>query len=107
MVIELLIVSIITIYIVDLSGIMESIKRGLWRWLKGKQPYVDYRLKPFDCSLCMVFWIGLFWLFIILRTFSLPLILWVCVLSWFADVIGQILRQIKDIIIVLLNKLYL
>jgi hypothetical protein len=107
MVIELLIVSVITIYIVDLSGIMESIKRGLWLWLKGDVPYKDYRLKPFDCSLCMVFWVGLFWLFIILRTFSLPLILWVCVLSWFADVIGQILRQIKDNIIVLLNKLYL
>lgn len=107
MVIELLILSIIVIYIVDLSGIVESLKRGLWRWLKGKQPYVDFRIKPFDCSLCMVFWIGLFWLFIIVRMVTLPLILWVCVLSWFADVIGQILRQIKDLIIVLLNKLYL
>ena len=106
MFIELLIISIITIYIVDLSGFITSIKWGLYKWLNPDLPFNSMRFKPFDCSLCMTFWIGLLWLFLC-HSMTLSYLLWVCTLSYFSDVIGLIMGQIKDNIIVLLNKLYL
>lgn len=47
----------IIVLIVDTSGVMESIRYGLGRWL-GTSPD-RIRFKPFDCSKCMTIWLGL------------------------------------------------
>ena len=51
-------VSIVTVYIVDFTGIIEWVKRKLYYIRYSKDSvYVHYSLKPFDCSGCMSFWI--------------------------------------------------
>lgn len=54
---------LIVSYIIEYSGIVLSIKKFIWKLLNGKQvPFQFFQLKPFDCSLCMTFWIVLIYL---------------------------------------------
>jgi len=47
----------IVVFIIDYSGVVDYIKRLIWRIINGnKIEYKWFQLKPFDCSLCMSFW---------------------------------------------------
>lgn len=56
--INILCLALVVIYIVDISGIVDSLKWALGRWLNIKVG----RLKPIDCSLCMTWWVGLIYI---------------------------------------------
>lgn len=56
--INILCLAYVVTYIVDISGIIDSIKWALGRWLNIKVG----RIKPFDCSLCMTWWAGLIYI---------------------------------------------
>lgn len=54
---ELLMITAIVAFGIDVAGFMESVKAGLSRWLG-----LPVRsLKPFDCSLCSTWWCCLLW----------------------------------------------
>ena len=60
---NLIFIWIIAVIVIDISGIMDSVKYGLSKFLtKGKITTTDYRIKPFACSFCMNFWTGLVYL---------------------------------------------
>lgn len=46
-------------FIIDYAGVIETFKRFIHRMVNGKIEYIHFRLKPFDCALCMAFWITL------------------------------------------------
>lgn len=52
-------ITVMIVFVVDYSGVMDTIKRWIWRWLNGNKPYQSFSLKPFDCSLCMSWWVNL------------------------------------------------
>lgn len=59
-IIYLLGIVFVTTFIIDHSGIVHSIKLLIHRVLNGKKvEYLPFTMKPFDCSLCMSFWITL------------------------------------------------
>ena len=96
---DLLIITAIIVFVVDLSGIILVLKKKLWKTLYGIIPFKeDWSLKPFDCSLCMTFWIGLIYL-IITGSFTIPFIGYVCLLSFLTPVIQEILLITKDLLI--------
>ena len=65
MILNLLLINLILSYIIDVSGAVDSIKSFLKRILtKGKMSDPNYSLKPFDCSLCMTFWVSLIYLLV-------------------------------------------
>lgn len=103
MVIDLILISIIVVFVIDLSGIIDHLKKLLWKLLKS-EPYQPYIFKPFDCSLCMTWWISLIWL-LITNQLSLITITVVCITSFLTPVIENLLILIKDILIILLNKI--
>ena len=45
---------VFTVSVIDLSGIITSIKKGLAKWLKVKD-YTQIQLPLIQCSLCMSF----------------------------------------------------
>ena len=82
-------ITVIICFIVDISGIIESIEWWLSKWLKGnvKIPM------PFSCSLCMSWWIGLIW--IIIYGFSLKNLFILSVIVMLSEQITQLLLTVR------------
>lgn len=97
--VELIMLTVVVVFVVDTSGFMVSTKSKLTKWL-GK-PVTT--LKPFDCSLCMVWWSGWIWA-MIHKEFTLPVVTYVCVLSALAYPISQIIGLVQAMIIKGCNK---
>ena len=105
MIIELILIQLIIVFIIDLSGAVESFKLFLSKILtKGKIQTTNFDLKPFDCSLCSTWWIGLIYL-LICHSFTIPYIALVALLSFLTPLSSSILLLIKDLAIFLINKL--
>ena len=105
MIIELILIQLIIVFIIDLSGAVESFKLFISKILtKGKIQTTNFSLKPFDCSLCMTWWIGLIYL-LICHSFTIPYIALVALLSYLTPLSSSILLLIKDLTIFLINKL--
>lgn len=98
MCIDLFMIAIIVCFIVDISGIIDSVKRMIWKWIfNDKIVYSDFRLKPFDCSLCLTFWVGLIWL-IVQGEVTLFNIMAVCLLSALTEQITNTITLFKQLI---------
>lgn len=99
-IIDLILVAVVTIYIVDLSGFTDT-------WLKVLSHYTGRKiteLKPFSCSLCMVWWVGIAFL-LVSRKWSLPMLVVVSMLSFLSVPIGQFLLFVRQAILKLVNIL--
>lgn len=106
-ILNLLLIQLLVVFIVDLSGVMEHIKKWIWKWLKKDKPYKDYELKPFDCSLCSTWWTGLIYL-LITHSFTLPYVIVVAALAFLASTSASLLQLLKDgidTLLYILNKL--
>ena len=97
---NLFLISALVIYIVDLSGFTESWKAWLWKHFKTNTK----DMKPFDCSQCMTWWVGLIYL-AISGHFTLPYIAVVAALGFLSYTIGQIFIFIKEGLNFLIDKL--
>ena len=78
MYIDLLLLAIIICFVVDISGAMRKFK------------------KPFSCSLCSIWWIGLIYL-LVTRNFTIQGVAFVAFLSMMSSVITSLLLCIKEI----------
>ena len=58
---ELFLLALVVIYVVDLSGFSDTLLRWVNRWLRRYHYGPLAELRPFTCSLCMVWWCGLAW----------------------------------------------
>ena len=97
--IDLICLQVILVYIIDLSGATLSLKRWVSYLLtKGKIQSTNFSLKPFTCSLCMMWWVGLLYLFYT-NQLSLPTLLLVCMLSYLTTPTKDLLLNIRDILI--------
>lgn len=102
MLIDLFIITAIIVFVIDLSGVMDSIYNWLRKWLKTTK---ELQIKPFDCSLCMTHHILLLYL-LITSQFTLINYLVVCMLSFFTPVFKDIMLLTKDLAIKIIDRLY-
>lgn len=94
-IIDLILLQVIIVFIIDLSGIIPNIKNTISSYLtKDKIKSSNFSIKPFDCSLCMMHWVGL--IYIICTGFSIPLYCVVCILSLFTNPVSNALLTIID-----------
>ncbi len=100
---DLLLVAAVTIYIVDLSGFTDAWRGALARMMHI--PESNLRpLKPFDCSLCMTWWVCLGYS-AVLKQLSLPVIAYSALLSFLSVPIGQAILFIREWASWLIDKL--
>lgn len=104
MLLKLVLLQVIVVFLIDLSGGITSIKHAIWKWLKPHHAYRDFEFKPFECSLCMMFWTGLIFL-LITHNFTLPYIAIVSVLSFLTTVTKSALITIREIMNYILRKI--
>ena len=98
--IDLLMVAVITIYIVDLSGFTETLLKFISAY-KGRK---ITELKPFSCSLCMVWWVCLIYAAIV-GNLTIPVVALIALLSLMSVPLGQLLILLREGFIKLVNKL--
>ncbi len=90
---NLLLLAVIVIFVVDISGIVHTLKAALGRWIGGKVE----RLRPFDCSLCMVWWCSLVYLLVVGR-FSMGSVAFVTLLAVCSVQIGGLLQTVRALL---------
>lgn len=101
MILNLLCITLIVVFITDHSGIMDTIKRALGKWLRCRVE----RLMPFDCSLCMTWWSGLLYI-AIAEHFTLGNIVAVAFFALMADKVAETITLIRDLYTKLINTIY-
>lgn len=99
-IIDLILVALVTIYIVDLSGFTETLLKVISAY-KGRK---ITELKPFSCSLCMVWWVCLIYA-VIVGNLTIPVVALIALLSFLSVPLGQLLILIRDAFLKVINKL--
>ena len=88
MYIEILEICAVVVLVVDMSGIVESLRSFVGRWLNA--PADRVMLKPLDCSKCMTFWCGLIYTLIV-GELSLTILLYLLLVAMNATNVGMLL----------------
>lgn len=99
-IIDIVLVALVTIYIVDLSGFTDT-------WLSFLSAYKGRKvneLKPFSCSLCMVWWVCLIYVAIVGRL-TIPMVALIAFLSFLSNPLGQLLILARETINAIINRL--
>ena len=101
MILDLLLITLIIVFIIDISGVIDSIEQALSKWLKGKVRIP----KPFSCSLCSAWWVGLIYL-LCLRQFTLVNIAIVALFAILTPVFSTFMVLVRETLIWALEKAY-
>ena len=90
---DLFSILIISVIVIDISGFVHSIKVAIGKYLKISPN--SFRIKPFDCSFCMTFWISLIYLLVVGR-FSLVNIAVVLLLCCLTTPLKNLVMSVRD-----------
>ena len=99
--VQIIAITFVVVYIVDLSGFTESWRGALAKFLKTERLK---SLKPFDCSKCLVFWVVLAWLLVLGENLLICLVA-ACLLSYLSETVRMLLIFIREGLNFVLRKL--
>lgn len=103
---NILLIAVIVVIVIDNTDFVDNIKKLISSLLtKGKIKSSNYSLKPFDCSLCMTFWISLIYL-IIQNQVTLISITYTLVIALLTPQINDLVKLLQDLITKLINIVY-
>ena len=97
---DLLFLTLVVVFIVDLSGFTDSWLSAFSKWLG----HTVRDFKPFTCSLCMTWWTGIVYL-LVTGQFSIPLLAYVALLAFLSFPIRDFFIFIKELLLKWINKL--
>ena len=90
---DLFSILIISVIAIDISGFVHSIKAAIGKFL-GISPN-SFRIKPFDCSFCMTFWVSMIYLLVVGR-FTLVNIAVVLLLCCLTTPLKNLIMSVRD-----------
>lgn len=93
---QLLLLSWVVVFVVDLSGITDTVAG----WLGRKA-----LRKPWSCSLCLTWWCGLIWA-AATGCLSWAVVAYIAALAWCAKYLREILVCINDFILRIIHKIH-
>lgn len=99
---DLVWISVIVVYIIDISGFTSSWRNGLARLLKVRRLRP---LPPLDCSKCMVWWSGLLYTWIT-DAFSLEICAFIALLSMLSIPLASLMIFIREGLSKMINLLF-
>lgn len=88
---DLLFLTLIVVFIVDVSGFTESWLAAFSKWLG----YTVREFKPFTCSLCMTWWTGVIYA-IATGRFCIPILAYVALMAFLSFPFSQLLIFIRE-----------
>lgn len=102
---DLLFIAVIVVVIVDISGVVDSIKSALKRWATGgRMSDPNYSLKPIDCDFCMCWWTGLLYL-VLTHSLSLMMIAYLLGLCVMTPVIQGFIILVRETMLKIIRRL--
>ena len=101
---ELLLITCIIVFLIDLSGAMDKLNKRVWNWFYKDIPYSGWTIPLFGCSLCLTWWTG--FLYLLFTGFSIPMLAYVALLAFLTPVIKDILLYVREFLIYILGLLY-
>ena len=111
-IINIILLATIIVFIVDLSGSIEHLVKPIVKHLLHIPPQKDIMLPLIECSLCVVWWVGLIYVcyVTIANTFTfnqfLILVSVLSLVSFLTATLKDILVLIKDLIIRFIEVFY-
>ena len=90
---DLFSILIISVIVIDISGFIHSIKAAIGKFLELSPN--SFRIKPFDCSFCMTFWVSLIYLLVVGR-FTLLNIAIVLLLCCLTTPLKNLIMSVRD-----------
>lgn len=90
---DLFSILIICVLVIDISGFVYSLKVAIGKFL-GISPN-SFRIKPFDCSFCMTFWVSMIYLLVVGR-FTLVNIAVVLLLCCLTTPLKNLIMSVRD-----------
>ena len=90
---DLFSILIISVLVIDISGFVHSIKVAIGKYLKISPN--SFRIKPFDCSFCMTFWVSVIYLLVVGR-FTLVNIAVVLLLCCLTTPLKNLVMSVRD-----------
>ena len=98
---DLFLIQFIIVNLIDLSGFIQELETMLGKWLhiRAKIP------KPFSCSYCLTWWVGLIYL-IATGNFTLPYIAILLTFSYLTECTRELIYLFNDIIIKILQIIH-
>lgn len=111
-ILNIVLLSISTVFVIDETGIVEYFKKKLARFLTKfntkaiyKYKATDIDLRPFECSLCMTFWLGNLML-LINNQYSLLNFTIVCLASYSTRTVKDVLDLLQNLADYFINYIY-
>lgn len=93
---ELFCLTIVLVYIVDLSGFIPSLRSGIAALLGVKETAV--KLPLVSCSKCMTWWGCLCYVFFVSKHFNVYLVAYIALLSYLSVQLSGVLDVIREVI---------
>lgn len=103
MLMELLLLALVITYCIDVSGFWNEFTSMVSGWLTNGKIHKPIELKPFSCPKCLTFWTGLVWI-IATGAFSIPMLAYVCLLSYMTTVFAEVMYLTMDSIKSIINR---
>ena len=105
MILNLLLIAVIAVIVVDLTDFVDFIKSAVSYILTGgKSKNSNYRLKPFDCSLCTTFWLSIIYLLVIGKL-SIPTLAISLVIAYLTPVIKMVFELFTALLETLITRI--
>lgn len=101
---DLLLISLILVFIIDLSGVMPKLNKFVWSKLYPSIKYTNWQIPLISCSCCSNWWIGI--IYLIITGFSLKMLAYVALLSFMTTIFKDILVLLKDILTKIIDVIY-
>ena len=95
-------ITIFFVIVIDQLHFVDDITSVISGWMTNGKIKKPIQLKPFTCSVCMSWWTNLAYI-IITNQFSIPMILYIVVLSWGTPIINSILSFVINAVLKLIN----
>ena len=105
MFINLLLITLIIVFVIDISGAIEHLVYPLVKRLLKIPKTSRIEIPLISCSLCMTFWSGLIYI-IGMGEFTLLNLFFVCVCAFLTTHIKDLFILIRDILTIIQNKIY-
>lgn len=103
--IELILLQLIVVFIVDLSGFVQTVKFWIWKKYIGIGSVDSFNFKPWECSFCMTHHVGLIYLLVTCQ-FTLPHYVFLLLLCYFTPLSGELITLARDSLNKLINILF-